>query len=281
MQAFPEFAHMPTSFWALVKFVSETLGYTLRKQNLVRAYSYEEIYDLLEDHGIPADEDTVNAVHDYCCMRAEILNEYVRDMLMDAEIARHYFEELYDLHRDQGYLCKCPMNKQSGTMKKVNYFTAMVNIIAERTIRESASYVDTGELAFDDDPRGLVYVFDDDNYIIGASSRRFDGAYPNIINPKMVWEIKEYYYATTFGSRVADGVYETQLDGYEFRDIARRSRKPIMHVFFIDAYKTWWEDGKSYLCRIVDILNSGLVDEVIVGREVFDRWPEVLNSVIE
>ena len=92
MQAFPEFAHMPTSFWALVKFVSETLGYTLRKQNLVRAYSYEEIYDLLEDHGIPADEDTVNAVHDYCCMRAEILNEYVRDMLMDAEIARHYFE---------------------------------------------------------------------------------------------------------------------------------------------------------------------------------------------
>ena len=96
-----------------------------------------------------------------------------------------------------------------------------------------------------------------------------------------MWEIKEYYYATTFGSRVADGVYETQLDGYEFRDISQRSGKPITHVFFLDAYKTWWEDGKSYLCRIIDILNSGLVDEVIVGREVFNRWPELLASIIE
>lgn len=54
-----------------------------------------------------------------------------------------------------------------------------------------------------------------------------------------------------------------------------------MTSFFLDAYKTLWEDGKSYLCRIIDILNSGLVDEVIVGREVFRRWPELLESIIE
>ena len=42
-----------------------------------------------------------------------------------------------------------------------------------------------------------------------------------------------------------------------------------------------WIDGKSYLCRIIDILNSGLVDEVIVGKEVFTRWPELLSSIIE
>ena len=65
------------------------------------------------------------------------------------------------------------------------------------------------------------------------------------------------------------------------RDISQRSGKPITHVFFLDAYKTWWVDGKSYLCRIVDILNSGLVDEVIVGREVLDRWPKLLKSIIE
>lgn len=76
-----------------------------------------------------------------------------------------------------------------------------------------------------------MYVYDDENHIVGASSRRFDGAYPNILNPRIVWEIKEYYYATTFGSRVADGVYETQLDGYEFKDISQRSGKPITHVF--------------------------------------------------
>ena len=164
-------------------------------------------------------------------------------------------------------------------MKKVNYFTAIINILTEQTIRNSSIY--DGSLGFDDDPRGLIYVVDENNNLIGASSRRYDGVYPAIMNPRMVWEIKEYYYATTFGSRVADGVYETQLDGYEFRDLKKRSGKEILHVFFIDAYKTWWEDGKSYLCRIIDILNSGLVDEVIVGREVFDRWPELLKSIIE
>ena len=51
--------------------------------------------------------------------------------------------------------------------------------------------------------------------IIGASSRRF-GAYPSIYNPKLVWEIKEYYYSKSFGSRVADAVYEQQLMIYEF-----------------------------------------------------------------
>ena len=83
-------------------------------------------------------------------------------------------------------------------------------------------------MGFDDDPRSLAYILDDDNRIIGASSRRFDGAYPNIENPKLVWEIKEYYYATTFGSRVADGVYETQLDGFEFKELYERTGRKIL-----------------------------------------------------
>ena len=96
----------------------------------------------------------------------------------------------------------------------------------------------------------------------------------------MVWEIKEYYYATTFGSRVADGVYETQLDGFELNEIYNRTGHKIKHVFMVDAYKTWWIDGKSYLCRIIDALNAGLVDEAIFGREILTRWPLVVNSVL-
>ena len=164
-------------------------------------------------------------------------------------------------------------------MKTVNYFTAIINILTEKTIRELIPHSDS--LGFDDDPRGLIYVLDDTGSLVGASSRRYDGAYPSIMNPKIVWEIKEYYYATTFGSRVADGVYETQLDGYEFNELKSRTGKSITHVFFFDAYKTWWIDGRSYLCRIIDALNSGLVDEVIVGKEVFTRWPELLKSIIE
>lgn len=279
MQAFPEFRHMPMSFWAMIKYISETLGYAVRRQGIVRTYSIEEIEDLVSQNEIAVDYHTIEMAKQYFDMRADLLNNVVQHNLMDANEAREAFEQLYPLHRDNDFECKLPMNKQKGAMRQVAFFTAIINIIAEDTIRHSSIY--DGSLGFNDDPRGLVYVFDDENHIIGASSRRFDGAYPNIINPRIVWEIKEYYYATTFGSRVADGVYETQLDGYEFKDISRRSGEPITHVFFLDAYKTWWEDGKSYLCRIIDILNSGLVDEVIVGREVFHRWPELLESIIE
>lgn len=130
------------------------------------------------------------------------------------------------------------------------------------------------------DPRGLTYIWDEDRHLIGASSRRFDGAFPGIESPKIVWEIKEYYYATTFGSRVADGVYETQLDGFEFKELFERTGHKVYHVLFVDAYRTWWKQGKSYLCRLVDAMNSGVVDEVIVGREVLTRWPELLRSVM-
>lgn len=279
MQAFSEFRHMPPPFWAMVKYISETLGYTIRGQGAVRTYSIDEIDRLVSQNGIVVDYDAILTAKSYFDKRADLLNDFVRYNLMDADTAREAFQNLYPLHQEKCFQCKIPMNKQKGAMKQIAFFTAIINILAEDTIRRSSIY--DGSLGFNDDPRGLVYVFDDENHIIGASSRRFDGAYPNIINPRIVWEIKEYYYATTFGSRVADGVYETQLDGYEFRDVSYRSGRPITHVFFLDAYKTWWIDGKSYLCRIIDILNSGLVDEVIVGKEVFTRWPELLSSIIE
>lgn len=252
---------------------------TIRGQGIVRTYSIDEIDRLLSQNGIVVGYETIESAKQYFDMRANLLNHQVQRNLMNSEAAKETFERLYPLHRDNDFKCKLPMNKQKGAMKQVAFFTAIINILTEDTLRRSSVY--DGSLGFNDDPRGLVYVFDDNKHIIGASSRRFDGAYPNILNPRIVWEIKEYYYATTFGSRVADGVYETQLDGFEFRDISQRSGKPITHVFFLDAYKTWWVDGKSYLCRIVDILNSGLVDEVIVGREVLDRWPKLLKSIIE
>jgi hypothetical protein len=279
MQAFPEFRQMDASFWALVKYISETLGYTDRKTKTIRSYTDKDISDLLIERNINASESTVSRLKAYFDKRADLLNNTVRYQLMDAESARIEFERLLQIHTENGYICKLPVNKQKGQMARINYYTAMINILAERVIRNSSKY--DGSLGFNDDPRGLAFVLNENHELIGASSRRFDGAYPDIVNPKAVWEIKEYYYTTTFGSRVADGVYETQLDGYEFRDIKQNFGKKVIHIFFTDAYKTWWDDGKSYLCRIIDFLNAGLVDEVIIGREVLTRWPELLKQIIE
>jgi hypothetical protein len=48
---------------------------------------------------------------------------------------------------------------------------------------------------------------------------------PGTVNPIAIWEIKEYYYTTTFGSRVADGVYETLLDGMELGFLSTKGLK--------------------------------------------------------
>ena len=93
-----------------------------------------------------------------------------------------------------------------------------------------------------------------------------------------IWEIKEYYYTTTFGSRVADGVYETLLDGMELEELEIAAKRKIQHVLFIDDYFTWWECGRSYLCRMIDMLHMGYVDEVVFGREVLTRLPELARE---
>lgn len=44
----------------------------------------------------------------------------------------------------------------------------------------------------------------------------------------------------------------------------------------VDDYNTWWNMGKSYLCRIVDMLHMGLLSEALFGREVIDRIPVIV-----
>ena len=116
---------------------------------------------------------------------------------------------------------------------------------------------------------------------VRSLSRRVDGSFPNVINPIALWEIKEYYYTTTFGSRVADGVYETQLDGYELREVREYLDRKIHHCLMIDDYNTWWRMGKSYFCRICDMLHMGLVTEVIFGKEVVTRIPLLVREWIK
>jgi hypothetical protein len=93
-----------------------------------------------------------------------------------------------------------------------------------------------------------------------------------------VWEVKEYYGTTTFGSRVADGVYETMLDGLELMELDANEGRKIRHYLMVDDRFTWWDCGRSYLCRIVDMLHVGLVDEVLFGREVLRRWPRIVKE---
>jgi hypothetical protein len=83
---------------------------------------------------------------------------------------------------------------------------------------------------------------------------------------------------TTFGSRVADGVYESLLDGLELEETRKEVGIDIKHYFIVDARDTWWPKGIPYLCRIYDMLHMQYVDEVLFGREVVNELPRIVRE---
>jgi len=163
------------------------------------------------------------------------------------------------------------MNKQKVKKRHYAYLTGIVNMLTEKGLAGRS---------FDDEPRGLT-VMTRDHIPLRTLSRWMDGAYPSRIDPMAIWEVKEYYGTTTFGSRVADGVYETMLDGEELTELRMTEGRRVLHYLILDDRYTWWQCGRSYLCRIVDMLHMGLVDEVLVGREVLTRWPDIVRGWVD
>ncbi|RLS58547.1 MAG: hypothetical protein DWH91_02170 [Planctomycetota bacterium] len=160
------------------------------------------------------------------------------------------------------------MNKQKGEKKTPAYLTNIVRMLIDAQLKGQAC---------DFDPRELT-TFTQNGIPVQTLARWIDGAFPSTVNPLAVWEIKEYYHTTSFGSRVADGVYETLLDGMELQNLRHEFGIKCRHYLIVDAKYTWWECGRSYLCRIIDMLHMGYVDEVLFGREVVTRLPELVKE---
>lgn len=111
-----------------------------------------------------------------------------------------------------------------------------------------------------------------------VSPRRLDGAFPSLSNPQAIWEIKEYWGKTNGGSKMSDAIYECQLVGTELRAFEDLHGVRIKHYALLDGQHQW-RARISDLRRAVDLLYSGLLDELIVGREVLTVWPEVVEEL--
>lgn len=264
-------------FWANIRAISEAVGYTVRRANVILVPTVDDVVQSYESlnldtqHFFREDSETglLLKIIEYFKYRALILNDYVKPRLMDKNRAEEVFSYLVQsLHPS----CPLPMNKQKGTKKAHAYFTGIVNMIIE---------AHTSNLPCNYNPLKLTTITKD-NTLLRTLSRRVDGAFPSTVNPVAVWEIKEYYNTTTFGSRVADGIYETSLDGMELQELKQSEGIDVSHYLMIDAYNTWWNLGKSYLCRIVDMVHMGYVDEVLFGYEVYEQLPDIVRGwVIE
>lgn len=269
-----KFMRLPKTFWANVRLISQEIGYTERGTNQIKIPSLSSVESKLYKFGIDSrrlQNQKINnqrlgeLLQDYFAYRADVLNSYVEPRLMNVKDAKRIFREHFVKLKPS---CPIPMNKQTGTKKAPAYLTGLVNMIIE---------AHSQGLPCDYDPRQLT-VLTKDNLPLRTLARRVDGVFPSSVNPIAVWEIKEYYYTTTFGSRVADGIYETLLDGLELEELAEHENIKVQHYLIVDAYDTWWKQGKSYLCRIIDLLHMGLIDEALFGYEVVERLPSIVKG---
>lgn len=277
MEPDPRFTGLPKSFWADVRTIGEAVGYTVRGQKVVRVPTGTEIRaayrqlglrtgHLFKAGGRPTHRG--ESLLSYFDHRASVLNRYVEPRLMDVERARSTFEQL---RNELSPNCPLPMNKQRGAKRAPAYLTGIVNMLVEAHSHGHGC---------DYDPRRLT-KFTRHGTPLRTLARRVDGAFPSTVNPVALWEIKEYYYTTTFGSRVADGVYETLLDGMELAELAENEGVDALHYLFVDSHYTWWECGRSYLCRMIDMLQMGYVDEIIFGYEAVERLPHIVDGWVQ
>ncbi len=273
MRADPRFMNQPKSFWANVRSISQELGYTARKTSQIKVYSQADMARAMTERGLgvahlsgPEGPTAMGALLEaYFSYRAQTLNGVVQPLLMDAPEARALFESL---KTQLNPTCPLPRNKQKGAKAGPALLTGIVNMLIE---------ANADGCSVDYDPKELT-TFTRGGAPLRTLARRVDGCLPTAVNPVAVWEIKEYYHTTTFGSRVADGVYETLLDGMELEELLEHEGVDCEHVLIADSRFTWWTKGRSYLCRIIDMLNMGYVDEVLFGREVVDRLPILVRG---
>lgn len=275
MKANLEFLQQTPEFWANVRTISQEIGYTDRKTKNILIPSRSQLHKAFSKLNLSLERienssgdltDFGKTLFKYFAYRSDVISNFARQNLMDKDEAQEVFTSLYN---SLNPTCPLPMNKQKGDKKNYSYLTGMVNMIIESNLN--------GVTTCDYDPRSLTTVTYE-NMPLRTLSRRVDGALPSVVNPIAIWEIKEYYYTTTFGSRVADGVYESLLDGMELRELSDAGHKKIYHMLIIDSYFTWWTCGRSYLCRIIDMLHMGYLDEVIFGKEVISRLPILVNE---
>lgn len=274
MKPDPQFLNQPKHFWANVRSISQHIGYTQRGTERIKVPGLPAMTGalkelglvgshILQDSGEPTEFGLTLA--SYFEYRAQVLNEVVRVSLMDVSKARKAFRGLRARLKPR---CPLPLNKQKGRKRANAFFTGIINMLIE---------ANSEGLPCDHNPMELTAIT-----VQGAPlrtlARRVDGAFPSTINPIAVWEIKEYYYTTTFGSRVADGVYETLLDGMELEELREHEKIDVKHYLMVDDYNTWWNMGRSYLCRMVDMLHMGYVDEVLFGSEVLEKLPAIVKE---
>lgn len=177
------------------------------------------------------------------------------------------------------YPIACQYNKQKGEMQHEMYFSSTIVMTFQRIMIENGK-----EFGFDFDPSWFPIFTSPRKEPLYSMSRRMDGAYPTSINPLVLWETKEYYDNKSYGSRVNDSIFETILSGKEINEFyslySQNNINKVFHYLFIDGYYCFGFMGKALLLRYIDCFFQNIVDDIIIGSDVVNRWTGIAEGII-
>ena len=147
---------------------------------------------------------------------------------------------------------------------------AAVSFLAEKVCKAKGVTCDVAP------QRRCVWLVSDRLHV---TARNIDGAAPALLFPKVIWETKEYWGKTKGGSKMSDAVYECHLVGRELREFEELTDAHVAHIVFVDG-KTQWGHRKSDLRRFIDLFHQGIIDYLLIGKEVETEWEPLLTSLV-
>lgn len=208
-------------------------------------------------------ESLLNQLADYCRVREQVTAEHF-SLLRSEEEA---IEELHSVSEEapQSYRVQLAGHHKSPK--------AVVGTIGAITTLECMQ----AGMTVDIDPQSRAALLSDKH--IWVSPRRLDGALPSLFNPVALWEIKEYWGKTSGGSKMSDAIYELHLVGLEVRAFEEQFGIHVNHYAIIDGLAQWTA-RKADFRRAIDLLYMGLLDELIIGKEILIEWPRIIRENI-
>lgn len=240
MFAKEEYLEHDAEFWAYVRLVSQQAGYQPRGDEVVKVYEPEDLQNAVESTGINGEPLFGDFSTDGLTDLGENILDYLNYRSQHVAVAldniqtKNEAEETYEEYRGDHELKHVQYNRQGSNDPLV--FANTVNLVMEKEYG--------GE--FDPNPYELPTILDDDKNLQLTFAKRLDGAVPDNRNPIALWEVKEFYNSSTFGSRVADAIYEIMLLSQEAQSVADEAGRDVEMYLLTDGEQAW-SKGVSYI----------------------------------
>lgn len=197
--------------------------------------------------------------------------------LVDSENQYHMLKEHFRTEEEALNFCKeLKVEVFTTATKSLDHHQSSKSLVAAVSQISSEGAAKFG-FDIDIDPQHRCVWFKERDLYVTA--RNLDGAIPCLVNPFVVWEIKEYWGKTKGGSKMSDAVYECLLVGRELREYEEKHESRIYHVVFVDG-KEQWEHRVSDFIRFIDLYNQRIIDTLIIGREVESKWRSTLHKIL-